>query len=95
MLPEACCLLTEDTICKSKRQSIYFVHPNELCILSGGSFLCENITNTDKELKCLEEGLYPSWDAQNMNSVRLAAKLGYVYSHEYVAYEVSSEYRTH
>lgn len=46
-------------------------------------------------LKCLEEGLYPSWDAQNMNSVRLAAKLGYVYSHEYVAYEVSSEYRTH
>lgn len=35
-------------------------------------------------LNCLEEGLYPSWDAQNINSVRLAEKLGY----EYVAYEV-------
>lgn len=42
-------------------------------------------------LKCLEEGLYPSWDAQNMNSVRLAEKLGYEYSHDYVAYEVSSD----
>ena len=39
-------------------------------------------------LNCLEEGLYPSWDAQNMNSVRLAEKLGYEYDHEYVAYEV-------
>lgn len=39
-------------------------------------------------LDCLEEGLYPSWDAQNMNSVRLAEKLGYQFSHEYVAYEV-------
>lgn len=32
--------------------------------------------------------LYPSWDAQNMNSVRLAEKLGYEFDHEYVAYEV-------
>ena len=39
-------------------------------------------------LNCLEEGLYPSWDAQNMNSVRLAEKLGYKFDHEYVAYEV-------
>ena len=46
-------------------------------------------------LRCLEEGLYPSWDAQNMNSVRLAEKLGYEFSHEYIAYEVSSESRTH
>ena len=46
-------------------------------------------------LGCLEEGLYPSWDAQNMNSVHLAAKLGYEYDHEYVAYEVSNEFRTH
>ncbi|MDD7739128.1 MAG: GNAT family N-acetyltransferase [Fusicatenibacter sp.] len=38
-------------------------------------------------LKCLEEGLYPSWDAQNMNSVRLAEKLGYEFDHEYVVYE--------
>ena len=39
-------------------------------------------------LRCLEEGLYPSWDAQNMASVRLAEKLGYEFDHEYVAYEV-------
>ena len=46
-------------------------------------------------LNCLEEGLYPSWDAQNMNSVRLAEKLGYEFDHEYVAYEVDSVNRTH
>ncbi len=46
-------------------------------------------------LRCLEEGLYPSWDAQNMNSVRLAEKLGYEFDHEYTAYEVSGEDRTH
>lgn len=39
-------------------------------------------------LGCLEEGLYPSWDAHNMNSVRLAQKLGYEFDHEYLAYEV-------
>lgn len=41
-------------------------------------------------LNCLAEGLYPSWDAQNMNSVHLAEKLGYEYAYEYVAYEVSA-----
>lgn len=39
-------------------------------------------------LNCLEEGLYPSWDAQNLNSVHLAEKLGYEFDHEYRAYEV-------
>ncbi len=39
-------------------------------------------------LRCLEEGLYPSWDAQNMNSVHLAEKLGYEFDHAYTAYEV-------
>ena len=38
-------------------------------------------------LNCLEEGLYPSWDAQNMASVRLAEKLGYAFDREYTAYE--------
>ena len=33
-------------------------------------------------LQCLEEGLYPSWDAQNMISVHLAEKLGYELDHE-------------
>ena len=46
-------------------------------------------------LRCLEEGLYPSWDAQNMNSVRLAETLGYEFDHEYTAYEVARDHRTH
>ena len=46
-------------------------------------------------LRCLKEGLYPSWDAQNMNSVRLSETLGYEFDHEYVAYEVENESRTH
>ncbi len=37
-------------------------------------------------LRCLSEGLYPAWDAANKLSVRLAEKLGYEYSHEYVCY---------
>ena len=46
-------------------------------------------------LRCLEEGLYPSWDAQNMYSVHLADILGYEFVHEYTAYEVASNERTH
>lgn len=46
-------------------------------------------------LNCIEEGLYPSWDAQNMNSVRLAESLGYEYEHEYIVYEVENDSRTH
>lgn len=40
-------------------------------------------------LECLERGLYPSWDAQNLWSVALAEKLGYTYWHDYTAYEIS------
>ncbi len=39
-------------------------------------------------LECLDRGLYPSWDAQNLWSVGLAEKLGYHFDQEYVAYEV-------
>lgn len=39
-------------------------------------------------LECLERGLYPSWDAQNKESVILAKKLGYHYDHDYMAYEI-------
>lgn len=39
-------------------------------------------------LECLDRDLYPSWDAQNKWSVGLAEKLGYHYSHDYVAYEI-------
>ena len=42
-------------------------------------------------LQCLEEGLYPSWDAQNMISVHLAEKLGYELDYEYMVYEVASD----
>jgi hypothetical protein len=42
-------------------------------------------------LNCLEEGLYPSWDAQNLTSVHLAEKLGYELDHEYTVYEVRLE----
>ena len=37
-------------------------------------------------LECLDEGLYPAWDAANKLSVRLAEKLGYEFSREYVCY---------
>ena len=46
-------------------------------------------------LRCLEEGLYPSWDAQNMGSVQLSEKLGYEFDHEYAAYEVAADQKTH
>lgn len=39
-------------------------------------------------LTCLDKGLYPSWDAHTKISLDLAEKLGYVYSHEYIAYEM-------
>ena len=46
-------------------------------------------------LACLDEGLYPSWDAHDMNSVQLSRKFGYEFDHEYTAYEVCSSQRTH
>ena len=46
-------------------------------------------------LACLDEGLYPSWDAHDMNSVQLSKKFGYEFNHEYTAYEVASNMRTH
>lgn len=39
-------------------------------------------------LGCLERGLYPSWDAANPTSVRLAEKLGYELKCEYEVYEI-------
>ncbi len=39
-------------------------------------------------LLCLDEGLYPSWDAANWLSVRLAEKLGYEFDREYFVYVV-------
>lgn len=39
-------------------------------------------------LKCLDKGLYPSWDAQNLWSAALAEKLGYTRDHDYPVYEI-------
>lgn len=39
-------------------------------------------------LECIKKGWYPSWDARIMWSVKMAEKLGYHFSHEYVAYNV-------
>ena len=41
-------------------------------------------------LACVERGLYPSWDAQNLQSVGLAKKLGYHFDHAYKAYEIEN-----
>lgn len=43
----------------------------------------------DLILRCLERGLYPSWDAANMTSVRLAQRLGYSQPIEYTTCEIS------
>lgn len=39
-------------------------------------------------LECLKRNLYPSWDAHNKSSIKLAKKLGYHYSHTYTAIEI-------
>ncbi|MCI9059896.1 MAG: GNAT family N-acetyltransferase, partial [Lachnospiraceae bacterium] len=39
-------------------------------------------------LACMERGWYPSWDAQNLWSVKLAEKLGYHFDRAYPAYEI-------
>lgn len=41
-------------------------------------------------LNCLKRGIYPSWDAHNRESLALAEKLGYAFSHSYTAYGVSA-----
>lgn len=40
-------------------------------------------------LECLDRGLYPSWDAANLNSVGVSAKLGYEFDKEYNAFHVN------
>ena len=46
-------------------------------------------------LQCLEEGLYPIWDAQNTLLVHQAEKLGYEFDHEYTVHKVVSGERAH
>ena len=40
-------------------------------------------------LECLERGLYPSWDAQNLISAALAKQLGYRFRGAYPVYELT------
>lgn len=40
-------------------------------------------------LMCLEKGIYPSWDAANLDSLGLAKKLGYNYDSEYTIYKIN------
>lgn len=39
-------------------------------------------------LDCLDKGLYPSWDAANLTSAKLAQKLGYVLDEQYDTYYI-------
>lgn len=48
-----------------------------------------SITGASLMLEALDRGLYPSWDAANLISLRLAEKLGYRFSHAYHAYALS------
>lgn len=40
-------------------------------------------------MECLEQNLYPSWDAHNKGSLALVEKLGYKFDTEYADYEIS------
>lgn len=44
-------------------------------------------------LECLDQGLYPGWDAHNEQSLSLAEKLGYRLDHPYTAYWVEEKVR--
>lgn len=39
---------------------------------------------------CLEQGKYPSWDAANAESVKLAERLGYVFAETYDTYYINN-----
>ena len=48
-----------------------------------------SVTGASLMLEALDRGLYPSWDAANLTSLRLAEKLGYRFSHAYHVYALS------
>lgn len=39
-------------------------------------------------IECLKKGIFPSWDAHNTASAKLAEKLGYCPDYKYTAYEI-------
>lgn len=44
-------------------------------------------------LRCLEQGRYPSWDADNEISAHLACSLGYEQDREYTVYRIQQSYQ--
>lgn len=40
-------------------------------------------------LECLDRGLYPCWDAANLQSRRIAERLGYTFDKEYPTYSIT------
>lgn len=44
-------------------------------------------------IECIKRGLYPSWDAANIETVSLSEKLGYHFDKEYIAYKI--DYNNH
>lgn len=41
-------------------------------------------------LECLDRGIYPSWDGANIESVKLAQKLGYIFKESYDTYYIEN-----
>ena len=48
------------------------------------------ITASALILDCLDNGLYPSWDAANAESAKLAEKLGYIFKEAYDTYFIDT-----
>jgi hypothetical protein len=42
-------------------------------------------------LECLEKNIFPDWDAANLESVKLAEKLGYIFDTEYKQYMITNK----
>ena len=40
-------------------------------------------------LHCLERGIYPNWDAANLESVHMAKKIGFIFDKEYDTYYIN------
>jgi RimJ/RimL family protein N-acetyltransferase len=85
-------LHSEEVVCGASSYSIYddgieieiATHPNHrrkgLATVVAAAIMID----------CLEQGKYPSWDAANQESAKLAEKLGYVFAEAYDTYYIHS-----
>lgn len=63
----------------------------EICIISDPNYREKGLATLVASkfiLHCLENNLYPNWDASNQKSVGLAKKLGYIYIDSYDVYSL-------